>query len=74
MLAAQSGFAEWPERFHKVFLNTDEFVPESGILKFQYYLLGEPVTFYLDDRLPVMKWGSGWHLRFARPQDDGSWW
>ena len=48
--------AEYPERIHKIFHNTE--VSEEGLYGVNIYALGVPYTSYVDDYLPFKSDGN----------------
>ena len=57
IIASLSAMAEYPERIHNIFYNTE--VSRTGMYGMRIYALGVPYTTYVDDYLPFNKTTDG---------------
>ena len=68
-MVALSALAEYPERIHNIFHNTEK--SENGVYAINIYALGIPHTTYIDDYLPYNFDGS--YVFASVGSDDALW-
>ncbi len=71
-LAAMAAFAEFPDRFKKVFLTKT--LNNAGLMAMKVFVRGKPTDVVIDDQLPMMKDGTDYNLYFALASKDGAFW
>jgi len=72
-LASLSALAEEPHRITDLIENPHSY-PESGAFRFKFWVKDKWVGINIDDRLPLMKWGHGFHTWATSKSDQGAWW
>lgn len=71
-LAAASALAEVPDRLKRVVWNDG--IDKNGAYRFNFWVKNKWHGVNVDDRLPVMKWGSGYKPVATRMSINGAWW
>jgi len=64
---------EEPHRITDLMENPDSY-PESGAFRFKFWSMNKWVGINIDDRLPVISWGSGFHTWATSKSTNGAWW
>ena len=50
-------------------------MPDSGIVQFMFYYMGEPIIFNIDDRIPIIQNSAGGvAIPNVSPQENGAFW
>lgn len=71
-LASLAALSEKPHRISQLIEN--KHYSDAGIFRFKFYTQGKWQYINVDDQLPVMKWGSGWHTFATSRSKLGAWW
>lgn len=74
LIAAMSAFAEYPSRVHDIFHNDE--ANQSGLYGVNLYVLGTPITVWIDDYLPFVLnyWTKEERLYYSQVGSDNSLW
>ena len=75
LCAAFASLAENPLAVHRAFLNTKKEQSPSGLYGVNLFVLGHPMTFTVDDYLPIVtNWKGEKTTIFSKIASDGSLW
>ena len=72
-LASLAAVAEEPHRVSQKIHNAGQY-PNSGAFRFYFWAKNNWVGINIDDRLPAIKWGNGFHTWATSRSKAGAWW